>query len=612
MQSRKFLYFFIALGISFLVWFSFQTGFFVGLEYFFEDLLFTPKPFHLNLVIIAIDDESLQRIGQWPWPREVFMRAFQKMDENEPLAVGVDVIFAEPSRIGILDDEALWQQLLKVRYPVILPVEAIGLELRRDAASYAVDFLKPLDVFVAGNNQISLGHANIISDRDSIVRKLPLSIKTQDALQNYLAFGYEVVSRTNFPIPNEETLKPIERIVYAGAPGSILHIPFWRLLEDDSVSPRLKGKIVLMGVTASDLHDDQPTPVSRGKAMSGVEIQANIVNMFLQGYRLQNLSPLILLIWILGASLISALIFIFSRGSLFPLLFNLGMGVVYLIVIVILFQYGIIANVIHINASWMLATLFLFSYKYFIGEKERNELKRLFSKYVSKDVLEEILQHPEKVVLGGEVRELTIFFSDIRGFTALSERTNPQELVRILNRYFTIMTEEILRNGGVLDKYIGDAIMAFWGAPIEDPNQAENALRAGLGMVRKLQMFNKELKARGGPQINLGIGIYTGQAVVGNVGSENRFDYTVIGDTVNMASRLEGVTKDYKVRMVIAETTKQKIKETYPFISLGSVLVKGRKEKISIYTLDDPDIKYSEEDFRVSVETKLIEEEKIY
>lgn len=214
-------------------------------------------------------------------------------------------------------------------------------------------------------------------------------------------------------------------------------------------------------------------------------------------------------------------------------------------------------------------------------------MKNLFSKYVSKDVLEEILKDPAKVKLGGEEKEVTVFFSDIRGFTALSEKTAPKELVRILNKYFTLMTNEVLENSGVLDKYIGDAIMAFWGAPIEDRRQAENALKAALGMLEKLKELNKELKSNGDPEINIGIGLYSGPAVVGNIGSDLRFDYTVMGDTVNVASRLESLNKEYKTQIIIGETTKNKLEGDHKFKFLGSVAVKGRKELLNIYTIEN-------------------------
>ena len=243
-------------------------------------------------------------------------------------------------------------------------------------------------------------------------------------------------------------------------------------------------------------------------------------------------------------------------------------------------------NFIHLTFAWGLTTIVLIIYRYFSEGREKLRLRQLFSKYVSKDVLEEILKNPALVQLGGVEKEITVFFSDIRGFTTLSEATTPHELVKILNRYFTLMTEEVLIHGGVVDKFIGDAIMAFWGAPIDDPEGADHALAASFGMLKKLKTLNEELRSQGKPEINIGIGLYTGPVIVGNVGAETRFDYTVIGDTVNVASRLEGLNKEYKTNIIIGETTKNKLEGKYEFIPLGTVPVKGRKEPITIYTVN--------------------------
>lgn len=204
---------------------------------------------------------------------------------------------------------------------------------------------------------------------------------------------------------------------------------------------------------------------------------------------------------------------------------------------------------------------------------------------MSPRVLEEILVDPAKVALGGEEREVTVLFSDIRGFTTLSEKTSPQELVRILNKYFSRMSAEIVNREAVLDKYIGDAIMAFWGAPLEDTMQADHALAAGQGMIIALHKLNEELRAAGDPEIAIGIGIHTGPAVVGNIGSEFRFDYTLIGDTVNVASRLEGLNKEHKTTLILSESTKSKLHSDHAFRSLGEVSVKGRKEPLHVFTL---------------------------
>ncbi|MBI4992011.1 MAG: adenylate/guanylate cyclase domain-containing protein [Candidatus Harrisonbacteria bacterium] len=579
-MARKLPYLFIALAAGIIVSASFSAGFFVGLENFFEDLLFSEKYFnHNEIVILGIEDESIRNIGQWPWPRKVFADALLKFNQNPPAAVGLDVIFSEPSRLGIQDDRALADALNEISYPVVMPAEAQPLILENGQAR-AGNLSKPLPIFENSKN-VSLGSVNLISDRDNVVRRFPL------AVDGVKAFAYELVKKSGKEVLDESSLSGINKIVYALPPAQIGYMSFWRILEDEDFLSKLKGKIVLIGATAADLHDEQLTSFSRGRAMSGVGIQASIINMLLSGYRLSSLDAASSFIWIFFSALLPALVFMMvARSSLAAVAVNVIFGFIYLILIILLFDKGIAVNLLHVNFSWVLSTLWVFGYRYFVVEKEKREIKNLFSKYVSKDVLNEILSDPAKVKLGGEEKEVTVFFSDIRGFTTISEKTTPKELVRILNKYFTAMTKEVLDNGGVLDKYIGDAIMAFWGAPIDDPDQAENALVASLKMLDKLKELNKELKAIGDPEINIGIGLYTGPAIVGNVGSDLRFDYTVMGDTVNVASRLEGLNKEYKTQIIIGETTKNKIKGKYNFKFLGSVAVKGRKEPLNIYTIE--------------------------
>lgn len=582
-MKSEFIYLAISFLVVVLVWISFSFGLFSGLEKFFEDLLFSPKQISKDLVIIAIDNESISRIGQWPWPREIFAKAFLKINENAPLVLGFDVMFSEPSRFGIKDDTALAEALDKISYPIIFPVEANEVILAKNKPAQTVNFLKPLPIFQKPGKVI-LGHINLILDGDGIVRRFPLVIsKKEDENEKFQLFAFEAIKkRSGERITFKTDLQNINRIVYAGAAGSIRRIPFWRILQGEAIET-IKDKVVFIGATASDLHDIESTPLNRGKKMPGVEIQANIANMLLFDYRLLPLPVFFSFLWIFLAAFLPAVIFIFWPKSFKPLFIILALPVIYLVVVIILFQNGVVANILHINFAWVFSTISLFGYRYFIGEKEKREIKSIFSKYVSPEILREILADPSKVTLGGEEREITVLFVDIRDFTSLAEKTESQELVRILNQYFSAMTEEILKNRGMLDKYIGDAIMAFWGAPIDDPNQAEAGFKASLAMIRKLKLLNEQMGRI--EDIKIGIGLYTGKAVVGNIGSESRFDYTAIGDTVNIASRLENLTKKYNVSIIIGESTKNKIKEDYQFEFLGQVAVKGKKKLINIYTV---------------------------
>lgn len=585
-MKLKIFYPILALLIGALFCISFKAGLFSGWENAAEDLLFSNKPISQDLIIITIDDESIKNLGQWPWPRKIFAEAFLKMNEAPPAVVGLDAVFAEASRAGAEDDSALVSALGRISFPVVFPVEATDLYLS-DRMPEAANFVYPLPVFRASNN-LSLGHANIITDKDGIVRRFPLAIFGADAdggRKVFDAFAYEVVKKSGRAIANESSLQSVNKIVYAAPPGSIRRVPFWRVLNGEAVG-LVKNKIALMGVFTADLHDAKPTPMGKEKDMPGVEIQANIANMLLMGYRLENLSSALSFAWIVIAAFIPALLFLFSKKTRTAIITSIGIGIIYLAAIVVLFQMGVIANLLHITLAWIFSTIILFGYRYFIGEREKNKIKNILSRHVSRQVAREIFKDLDKVRLGGEEKEITVFFSDIRGFTTISEKTTPQKLVEILNKYFTEMSEEVLRFGGVLDKYIGDAIMAFWGAPIEDDEQADKAIKASLAMLEKLKKFNEGQRAAGEPEINIGIGLYTGPAIVGNVGSEKRFNYTAIGDTVNVASRLEGLNKEYKTSIIVGESTKNKARGKYNFKYMAAATVKGRNEPINIYTIE--------------------------
>lgn len=556
----------IALAIAILVSLSFYAGLFRGLELFLEDVLVSPKLVNPEIAVVAIDNESIQKIGQWPWPREIFAKTFQKLNVNPPQAVGFDVMLSESSRLGNTDDQKLAAALKISRYPITFPVE-----VENSGRS-----LRPLQIFL-DNPNVSVGHVNLILDADSVARRFAPYQKVMDVVSP--AFALNVLKYKN-QLSNEE------KIVYAAPPGTIRKIPFWRILEDDKTLASLKNKLVFIGATAPDLHDEQATPISRGVLMPGVEIHAQIANMYLNGYRLREVNRLIMVALILAAALISANLFIiFHQQASLPLWSNLGMGILYTGAVALLFGRGLIINFLHLHFSWLMTTVSLFSYRFLILDKEKRQIRNLFSKYVSQDVLRELLKNPEAVQLGGEEKEVTVLFSDIRSFTTLSEKTTPKELVRILNQYFTAMTGEILKNKGVLDKYIGDAIMAFWGAPLPNPKHAENALQTSLAMLKKLKELNEEFRSAGDPEIKIGIGLYTGRVVVGNMGSEQRFDYTVMGDAVNVASRLEGLNKEYKTEIILGETTRNQIRNNYPFQGLGEVSVKGRNQSVKIFTI---------------------------
>ncbi|OGY10508.1 MAG: hypothetical protein A3D26_00205 [Candidatus Blackburnbacteria bacterium RIFCSPHIGHO2_02_FULL_44_20] len=257
----------------------------------------------------------------------------------------------------------------------------------------------------------------------------------------------------------------------------------------------------------------------------------------------------------------------------------LGMLITYYFVARTLQSFGITLDIFYSYYYGWAVYVVSFGYNLLYFDKERQKIKGMFEHYLAPEYINKVTDNPKNLKLGGEEREMTVLFSDIRSFSTLSEKLSPQELVSLLNEFLTPMTNIIMENHGIVDKYIGDAIMAFWGAPIEDPKHPENAVRSGLQMLEKLNELNKTLKN----PIRIGIGINTDQMVVGNMGSEKRFNYTVMGDGVNLASRLEGLTKHYGVPFVIAEETQNRVKDSFATRLLDIVAVKGKKKPVKIY-----------------------------
>jgi adenylate cyclase len=578
LTRERLIYIGVGLTAALLVSLSCGAGLFAGPQSAIEDTLFSPRPISPEIVIVAIDDRSLAQIGQWPWPRATYAQLLEALATYNPQAVGIDVLFSEPSRFPN-DDATFARALANAPFPIVLAGQAESLEIINGSAR-ATNLIEPLPVFQESVEGIGL--VNVIADRDGIVRRFAEPV-TSASGNEYRSFASAVLEAAKSALTREIAGTP--RIVYAGPPKSVRYISAADLLEPTRIS-NLERKFVFVGITAESLHDSQKTPVSGGTSMQGVEIHAQIANMLLMEYELTPLPRNTTILWIVFASLLSTAVLLFIKRFEFAIAVIAAIGIGYFIFGIVLFEKGLVVNLVHITLAWLLPTIALSLYRFFSSEKERRVIRQTFSKYVAPDVLNELLAHPELITLGGEEREITVLFSDIRGFTTLSEQTTPIELVRILNTYFSAVTKCVIAHGGVLDKYIGDAVMAFWGAPMNSPLQADRAVETALDMIQAVDELNQQFKANGDPEIKTGIGIYTGRAVVGNIGSEHRFDYTAIGDAVNAASRIEGLTKDYGVRILIGESTKNKLKGQFSLTSLGESSVKGRAEQVTIYAVE--------------------------
>jgi adenylate cyclase len=429
------------------------------------------------------------------------------------------------------------------------------------------------------------GHVNVTADEDGIVRRLPLFIKNQgqEIPSLSLKIADFVAGRSS-----QETINRIGnwlRVNFIGPPGSFKTISFSDVYENNFLADDFKNKIVLVGVTSSDLHDQQMTPFSLGQEMPGVEIHANAIQTLLNQKFIKEVGTANVLGFIFLFSLINVLSFSFLRRIWAAALAGIFSIFVYLTVAVIFFEQGLVLNLVYPCLSFVFSLVVILLYRYFSENREKDYLRQSFQYYLSPEVVEEVIANPEKLKLGGAKKEMTVLFSDIRGFTTLSEKVEPEKLVSLLNEYFTAMTEVILQSGGVLDKFIGDAIMAFWGAPQEEPEHSRRACEAALAMMERLEILKKNWVRRGLPEINIGVGVNSGLMIVGNMGSEKRFDYTVIGDNVNLASRLEGLNKQYNTNIIISQFTYEKVKDSFEAEFLDEVKVKGKDIAVKIYKL---------------------------
>ncbi|MFH1671775.1 MAG: adenylate/guanylate cyclase domain-containing protein [Candidatus Portnoybacteria bacterium] len=571
----------ISFLVGIFVSLLFYSGFFVSWRYKLTDKLFLQEEPSNEVIIIGIDNKSLQELGRWPWQRNIHAELIDRISEHKPILIGLDVNFPEKS--GSLFDQRLAQSIREAGN-IVLSVEA---ELvMKEGKLFAQEILSSIE----GINQAAVesGMTNTPSDQDGVFRRVPTSVFDREGNQRrafslVIADLYSQKMGIDLPqIPVDEKDRML--INYSGRPGTFKTIPAIDIIEEKIEPELLKDKIVLIGATAPDLHDEQIVPSSYGRLMNGVEIHANAIETIIGGKFLSDLSPsrqiltFILLSLVLGLVLVS---FKILAGSLLALLTL----IVYLIISLMVFDQGIILDIFYALIIFILTYLALVGLKYLTEKKEKRKIRNTFSRYVSTDVIEEILSSPDKLKLGGEKKELSILFSDIRGFTTISEKMSPEKLVKLLNQYLTLMTDVIMDSGGVVDKYIGDAIMAFWGAPLKEPNHANKACQAALEMMEQLEKKKGDWQKEFNVDLNIGIGINTGDAIIGNMGSEKRFDYTVMGDSVNLASRLEGLNKQYQTSIIVGQFTKEKAKDDFVFEYLDKVTVKGKKQEVEIYKL---------------------------
>lgn len=570
-----------------------------------------------DIIIAAIDEASLEKLGRWPWSRDKIAKLVNKLSELKPAVIAFDIIFSEPDTY----DSVLAKSISKagnVILPVVFFFNSDG-SVRTSLFSSALNVLNykkfgkypPISsrsvlmpVKLLEESSAGFGHINMFPDADGTIRWEVLFIEYYGHLIPSLSLR---TAGMYLGIPDEKQLVDAARAVYLGRRfiptdpwGRILipyyggnetfkYIPIVDILENKVKGEDIEEKIVLVGATAVGIYDLRVTPFS--SALPGVEKHANVIASLIDGKSLLPASPYTVLLLIFLSGTLSMLFYqrLKAGYSVIVLLFLFG---TVFTVSFLLFKNGTWLCIGYISGNLIIQFLATVTLKYAYSEKEARHIRRIFSSYVTEKVVNELIKNPSMAKLGGERRQITVMFSDIRGFTTMSEKLAPEKVVEHLNEYFTAMTEVIFKWEGTLDKFMGDAIMAFWGAPLLQNDHAERALNCAVDMIKRLRVLQQKWSREGKPSLRIGIGINTGEALVGNIGAEGKkMDYTVIGDNVNLASRLEGLNKQFNSEILISEFTFDSVKEKTQFQGLidieplGEISVKGREKPVKIYKI---------------------------
>ena len=570
----------------------------------FYDYLMLGSPTQSEqIVTVNIGEKAIEKYGQWPFPREVHSQIISDIYARGAALVGSTILMSESDRMGT--DRVLAGTLSQ--YPVVLS------QTVSDSCSRASATIRRTGVAVVGDGEateflpqypcvlsnisilqeaaVGVGITSTLPETDGVVRRVPLLAQSSD--EYYPAFALEMlrvaagdpsyqakINQTGVEalrIPSFETIKTDEY-------GRVFVNPNYRFqsVEIGEPIPDLTGKIVILGVTAAGIANPVATPAG---AQHPHQLQASLLETLLNGdsVSIPNWSAIADLAAFLGLAL--ALI-ILSRFKFSIIYIAVILGGYFYLPIYLFASKGILLDVTFNVFAIALIYIHIFTAKYISEYLQKQQIKKQFGTYLSPDLVAQLQRQPELLQLGGDSRELSIMFTDVRGFTTISEHygEDVQGLTKIMKRYMTVMTRAILENNGTLDKYIGDAQMAVWTAPLDNKQHALDAVKTSFQMLKDLETFNEDIKGEGVPAFGMGLGINTATVVVGNMGSTQRFDYTCLGDGVNLAARLEGQTKSYGVKLIVGPKTAELVRDVYQVVELDLIAVKGKTEPARIYT----------------------------
>jgi len=577
------------------------------------------RPCPEDVVIVSIDDYSLNTLGQWPWPRKFHGQLVERLTALGVKAIVFDVLFIEPSRLGE-EDDLYFARAIEKAGNVFLPIynaeEIPGYNAELASAripenfSYPVDLTRrkrfvfstvvgPLPIF-AQRVQGS-GTVTIPPDVDGNYRHVALVVANPgSAHQAYPHIALDVCRYVLGLQKNDVVVDPggavhlgnlvtipvtgaqEATVYYYGKHQSMPRISFVDVFDDTKVSRRtFENRVAIIGWTAKGWADIRPSPLD--PVRPGVAVNATMIDNILNGdFVTESPEWLDAVMLLIIGSLMGVIIIRLSpaKGGLFTFCFL----ATYLWLSYFFFaRRAVIIEVISPTLVIFLAYACITAYRLGTEEREKRRIKETFGTYVTSQVVDELLQDPEKASLGGRRKEVSILFADVRGFTTISEKMAPEQVVEYLNDLFEPMNNIIFDYQGTIDNIIGDCLMAIFNAPLDQPDHAERCVRTALAMVEELKRLQKEWQAMGRPVLSIGIGINTGEVVVGNIGSAARKVYTVIGDDVNLAARLEALTRQYQVDIIIGEATYRAIKDKARVRHLGQVVVKGKTKPVDIY-----------------------------
>ncbi len=601
-----------------------ETDIFQSVDDRIQDVKFRLRPPikpSSRVVLVEIDGPSIDKFGRWPWKREIIADLITHIKDLGAKTIALDMLFSETTTP--FQDKVL-ARAIKNSHNVVLgyffrqKVRAQELEKAMEhLVDYSIEDVElaekvknvPLKDFKSAETNIDeiaylgvgKGFFSVFPDRDGILRRLTLVAGFRGYLMPSLALEaisqyldkkislvldrYGILSlkvgNKQIPVSSSGSI-PLN---FYGKGHTIHHISAVNILEG-RVSPHsLSGKLVFVGVTEKAVGDLVPTPTDPN--FPGTEVHCTFASNVLQNFYLKRDSRVYVIdiLTILFVPIVVGIISVIAPNTFFSFMGFLIFGIIY-------FYFNLFAFV-HFNLrlatiyplfEFILSFILLEVYKNFVIEQKSRYLKRAFSSYISSDLVNELIKSPDKLKLGGEQKEISVLFLDIRDFTSISEKLTPEELVSLLNNFFGPLTDIILDNRGMLDKYVGDAMMALFNVPLSLKEHATAAVKSAVEIVEKVGSLNREFKEQGLPTLKIGIGINSGEAVVGNLGTKSRFDYTAIGDTVNLASRLEGLNKYLGTTILISEFTYKKLTHKR-FITrmVGNIRVKGKEQPVTVY-----------------------------